>query len=769
MTIMTESSRRPFLHCIWAMATILALSPPAPADASGADGPAGRLLVEEAHGTISLPMLRSHYEIAVDGDVATIALSQTFFNPTDRPLDATYLFPLGTAAAVTAMEMHLGDLVVHAEVQRKEEAEQTFQVAQEAGQAAALLTQHRPNMFTQSIANLMPRHEVRIVLHYVRDVPKIDGAYELAVPMVVGPRYEGDLPADRFSDTVPLSGFDDPIGENADSSAEALLPTTPEASSAEEGRWLVEALPAYPPLQQARSPETVDPRRLTLSLRLTAPGEPTLFASRTHKLAVEGADNVRHATFEEGAEIDNRDFVLRYAIADDAAILAGAVGSVHGQRGGFLSLMIEPPSMPDEASVVRRDLVFVVDTSGSMTGAPMRAARHFMDAAMRGLRPDDTFRILSFANTTRHFAADAMPADKAHVDAARRYIAGMTAGGGTEMSRAITAAFDSPARRNAQRIVVFLTDGYIGADREVIAKIARVIGKDRLYAFGIGSSVNRYLLEGMAREGRGYLRIVEPGDSAEEVAETLARDLKSPLLTDIAIDWNGLAVEGQSPATIPDLFAGGSVRILARYDADQATTEGGHLVYVDGLVNGRSARMPVRVRLPARESEAISALPAMWARGQIADLERDYAIGRQSPAVKEAIVKLGLEFQLQSAFTSFVAVAREIVNPGRMDDPSATRSAPVPLAQALHVPNEAYPQLNLAGSSTPEPHVYLGLLLAIMAIGARHARRLAGWLGRCGGRRPAEAVHPRRPVPPGGVPDCIAQDGWWLSEEATRS
>ncbi len=159
----------------------------------------------------------------------------------------------------------------------------------------------------------------------------------------------------------------------------------------------------------------------------------------------------------------------------------------------------------------------------------------------------------------------------------------------------------------------------------------------------------------------------------------------------------------------------------------------------------------------------------MWAREQIADLERNYTIGGQSPAVKEAIVKLGLEFQLQSAFTSFVAVAREIVDPSRVNDPSATRSAPVPLAQALHVPNEAYPQLNLAGSSTPEPHVYLGLLLTLMAIGARYARRMAGWFRRGGARRAEKAVGRRRPVPAGGVPDCIAQDGWWLSDEETRS
>ncbi len=541
-------------------------------------------------------MLRSHYEIAIDGDVATVALSQTFFNPTDRPLDATYLFPLGTAAAVTAMEMHVGDRVVHAEVQRKEEAERTFEAAQKAGQAAALLTQHRPNMFTQSIANLMPQQPVRIVLRYVRNVPKIDGAYELAVPMVVGPRYEGDLPGHLFPDSEPMSGIDDVIEVNATPSAGASPPPALEVASAQEGQWLVEELPAYPPLWQTRPPETVDPRRLTLSLRLTTPSEPTLFASRTHTLAVEGTDGFRYATFEEGSEIDNRDFVLRYAIADDTDILGGAVGIV-SEHGGFLSVMIEPPSRPDEASVVRRDLVFVVDTSGSMTGAPMRAAQHFMDAAMRGLRPDDTFRILSFANTTQQFAADAMAATTANIRAARRHIAQMTAGGGTEMSRAITAAFETTARANAQRIVVFLTDGYIGADREVIAKIARVIGKDRLYAFGIGSSVNRYLLEGMAREGRGYLRVVEPGDSAEEVAETLARDLKTPLLTDIAIDWNGLVVEGQSPAAIPDLFAGGSVRVLARYDASGAAAEGGDLVYVTGLVNGRPARMPVRVRL----------------------------------------------------------------------------------------------------------------------------------------------------------------------------
>ncbi|MEM7778710.1 MAG: VIT domain-containing protein [Pseudomonadota bacterium] len=622
-----------------------------------------------------LPMLESDIDVSIEGDMATVAITQTFVNDAHVPMQAEYLFPLNQIAAVYGMEMVVGDEVVTAVIKKKAMAEATFKKAAEEGKAAALLTQHRPNMFTQKIANLMPGLPIKVTLRYVQMVPKIDGEHELVIPLVVGPRYIG-APAE---DEIDLTSDDD-------------------AAPIQTNTWNIGEVPAHPPVYGIDLPETFSSERVSFDLNLVGGLSVTDFGSATHPLNVETNSLGLSASFAEGSVMDNKDLVVRYSLGGET--LEATSLSHTDERGGFVTLMVEPPALPDEAAVAPRELVFVLDTSGSMGGAPMRASKRFMDSALRGLRPSDYFRIIPFANTARSFSDSAMRATPENLRAGRRFVGGLDAGGGTEIDNAIRTAFATQQPANTTRIVVFLSDGYIGDEAQVLRTINQQIGDARVFAFGVGSSVNRYLLDAMAKEGRGYARYVPVGADPNEVAETLAADLKSPLLTDISIDWGDLDVSDVVPARIPDLFAGQGLRVYARHDGASETAR----ITLTGFVRGRSAEMPVDLVLTNNEEAA--ALPLVWARNKIADLTREVAIGRNPDSADAEITRLGLEFSLQTKNTSFLAVSETRVNATGQD----VKPAKVALPNPSGVPNTAF-----SGASTPEPQAIFGFLIFAVA------------------------------------------------------
>ncbi|MGF1553440.1 MAG: VIT domain-containing protein [Paracoccaceae bacterium] len=725
---MTALSRRPAARAVVLLLFCLNV---APAVAARTDDVAGRVVGRVDGRTVELPLLKADYDVRIAGDLATITLTQRFANPSSVPMTATYLFPLDTRAAVFAMEMRAGDEVVRAVIRERAEAEAAFAAAEREGKAAALLTQHRPNMFTQQIANLMPGRPVEVRLSIVQPVRRVDGALELVVPMIVGPRYEGAAP-----DTDALVSADD----------EASLP------EARPDGWRIAAMPDHPPVAGIDlPPESVDPGRVSLDLALDAGGLAIAeAASPTHALDVEETGDGLRARLAEGRVIGNRDFVLRYRLggADTAVgVLAHPIGA---GEGGVISLMLTPPEVAADALATPRELVFVLDTSGSMNGAPLAASRRFMDAALAALRPDDAFRIVSFSNAAHHFAATALPATSANVAAGRAHVARLAAGGGTEIDRAIRSAFDTVPAPGRLRVVVFLSDGYIGDEATVLRTLRDRLGDARIHAFGIGTAVNRYLLEAMAEEGRGRLRVVDPTETASEAAERLARDLETPVLTDIEIDWGGLDVAEPAPRRLPDLFAGDGVRVLARYAG-----EGPHEIVVRGRVRGREAELPVRVALPGGSDTgeaATAALPLVWARERIAGLERAHAVRDGDPARIEAeITRLGLEHGLQTRYTSFVAVSERVVDdtgtrPERraVADPMVAGVEETAYERALVAPAPAAAP-GFTGGATPEPETLasLALLSLIGGLAAWRRRRAAAHraIGTGSWTRPA-AVSP---------------------------
>ncbi|HUS96316.1 MAG TPA: VIT and VWA domain-containing protein, partial [Hyphomicrobiaceae bacterium] len=680
------------------------------------------------------------------------------------PLNATYLFPLNKGGAVSAMKMEVGDELVMAVIQKKDEARKTFEQAKQVGKAAALLEQHRPNMFTQEIANLMPGLPVKITLTYSQAVPRIDGNYELVVPLVVGPRYRpahhrGTHRRDRQRTAeVDIRPHDAP--------GDSIVPPQPVPARPRFGTWQLGPVPAYPGVSGLTIPPVVETDRVAITVNLKSALPLKDVTSVTHPLAIEGDENTQRITLAAGRTIDNRDFVLRYRLA--GALPSAGLLAHRDKRGGFFSLLIEPPALPDASHINAREMVFILDTSGSMSGAPMETSKSFMRHALRGLRPADSFRIIRFSERASEFSTQPVPATTENIAAGLSFVNTLHAGGGTEMLSGLKMAYGAARGRDTLRIIVFLSDGYVSNEPEILRQVAANVGIGRMYAFGVGTSVNRYLIAEMARQGRGMHRIIDPTRTGNAEAIAFASRLKTPVLTDISIDWGDLKPSGVTPKLIPDLFAGGGIRIQGRF------TQGGtHTVNVTGRVQGRTATMPVRITFPEATTKGPrvagnggAAIPILWARTRIADHMRELmiprpmrqattptatAIAATGDDIKEKVIRLGLEFSLVTQWTSFVAVSTRIVNA----DAAAARNTNVPLNQVEGVGPEAYglrskrksqapngtmpPQIRasfqpskptrvafngpgtstFSGGSTPEPEQILGLGLILLLLAAR--------------------------------------------------
>lgn len=655
--------------------------------------------------TLHFPALNTDIQAEVRGDMATVTVTQTFANPTGVPLNATYLFPLNKDAAVHALTMEVGDEIIQAKIHKIEEAQKKYDKAKSEGKAASLLTQSRANMFTQKIANLMPGLPVKVTLVYDQTVPRVDGYYELVVPLIVGPRYQ---PAE--SGKAPNI-----LGENNKVAPQKVT------TGSNFNQWEIETLPDYPDVAGLTIPDTIDMDRVSINVNLQAGAAIANTYSRTHKIKITGADREKSITLAEGKTIDNRDFVLHYRLTGQNT--QPAFMSHHDSEQGYFSLWVQPPVSPQAKDITAREMVFVLDTSGSMDGQPIDASKAFMTHALNHLRSNDYFRIIRFSNNATEFASGAVRATPDNIDDGLDFVDSLSANGGTEIPGAIRQAFSVPQPGGALRIVVFLTDGYIGNESEVLRLITRTIGDARIYAFGVGSSVNRFLLSEMGRKGRGFARFMDPTENAEEVAMELAAKLESPVLTDIHIDWNGMKVSEMTPAVIPDLFAGDAIRILGKFEG-----QGTHTIQVKGQVRGGLASLPVQAVLTdGRDTTTPSPIPQIWARSQIADHMRQMntpttfkTTHLDNDQLKQKVIELGLNHSLATRWTSFVAVSRKVVN----EHPEGTVDSQVPLPMVKGVTPKAYGQptpyrvaQNFSGSSVPEPATWAGMIgIALMAL-----------------------------------------------------
>jgi Ca-activated chloride channel homolog len=597
------------------------------------------------------PLKHTDVRADISGFMSRVVVTQEFENPFKEKIEAVYVFPLPQKAAVDDMTMIVGDRVVKGKILPREEAQTVYEAAKAGGQVASLLDQERPNIFTQSVANILPGELVRIKISYVETLKYDDGSYEFVFPMVVGPRYVPRGPDEK--NQVP-------------DAARTATNTVP--------------------------PQTRSSHDISLKLSIDAGLLLETVSSKSHDIDL-ARPGPRNATVQlkDQVTIPNRDFVLRFDVAGKS--IQDALITHRSGRGGFFSLMIQPPEQVNVPDVTPKELVFVLDTSGSMSGFPIEKAKETMKMALDGLYPGDTFNLITFAGDTHVLFPEPVSATPENLKKAQDFLASRSGEGGTEMMKAIQVALKPSSSTKHMRIVCFMTDGYVGNDMNIIAEIQKHQNA-RVFSFGIGESVNRFLLDKMAEAGRGEVEYVSLNDDGSAAARRFHERVRNPLLTDLTIDWNGLPVADVYPKRIPDLFSAKPVIVTGRY-----TGTGTGALRLKGRMAGTEYVREIPVDFP--ETMALhDVLPQLWARGRVDDLmNHDFnniQNGNANAEVKNTITQLGIEYRLMTQFTSFVAVEEMIVTEGglprRVDVPvelpsGSFGSGPVPMGAAAGSPN----------------------------------------------------------------------------------
>ena len=585
------------------------------------------------------PLKHTDVKAEISGFISRVVVTQQFENNLPDKIEAVYTFPLPQNAAVDDMTMIIGTRTVKGKVLPREEAQAAYDAAKSSGRVASLLDQERPNIFTQSVANILPGEQVKITISYVETLKYEDGAYEFVFPMVVGPRY---IPGSA------TSRVERGHAPNTD--------RVPDAS-----RITPKSLPA-----------TRSGHDISLEVTLDAGLIVDAVTSKSHRVDIDRPD-VRSARvrLKEGSTLPNKDFVLRYDAAGQA--IQDALLTHRSEKGGYFTMILQPPDRIKAEDVMPKELVFVLDTSGSMQGFPLAKAKETMNLALGSLYPSDTFNLITFAGDTHVLFPEPVAATRANLRKAQAFLSSRAGEGGTEMMSAIKAALKPSDDQGHVRIVCFMTDGYVGNDMEIVAEIKKHQNA-RVFAFGIGQSVNRFLLDKMAEAGRGEVEYVSLSDDGSAAARRFHERVRNPLLTDISIDWNGLPVADVYPQRIPDLFGAKPVVLTGRY-----TSPGNATIRLKGKVAGNDFVREIPVSFPETMASH-DVLAPLWARARIDDLMgQDYAgaqSGNMKPELRDTITQLGIEYRLMTQFTSFVAVEEMIVTDGgqprRIDVPVET-------------------------------------------------------------------------------------------------
>lgn len=570
---------------------------------AAASTPGGMLARLDSSGQADAPCPLEHTAVSaeVQGPVARVRVRQIFHNPTSQPIEAIYTFPLSASGAVDDMTLKIGDRVVKGVIKRKEEARAIYESARRQGKLAGLLDQSRPNVFVQNVANIPPNAKVEVDIQYVETLKFEAGRYEFVYPMTVGPRYSPRHNPGAFAN------------------------------------------PKYA-AQGMRAGHDI-----SLTLKLDAGLPVDAMDSPTHEIVTENRTPAgAFIKLRNQNEIPNKDFILRWDVTGRK--INDALLTHRGRDGqGYFTLVLAPPDQPAREDITPKELVFVIDTSGSMHGFPLDKAKEAMTAAIDGLNPRDRFNLITFAGDTFVLFPSPVAATAANVAQAKQFLSGRRSGGGTEMMKAIRASLAPSESRDHVRVVCFMTDGYVGNEDEIIAEI-RKHPEARVFGFGIGSSVNRHLMDQMSMQGRGEVEYVGLQDDGSAAAKRFHARVQAPLLTDIQMSFQGVSVNEVYPRRIPDLFSAKPVVISGRFrDAGRGSVK----------ITGRMGGQPFERTVPVDFSSTAQreGIRSLWARTKVADLSAEGETRH-----REAITELGLQYALMTSFTSFVAVEHRTIS-----------------------------------------------------------------------------------------------------------
>jgi len=577
------------------------------------------LLTTRGAMVVGLPLVETDFHTNVTGTIAETTVTQTFVNDFTTPIEAVYTFPLPHDGAVDDYAFRFDGREVRAVMKKRADALADYDAAKREGKTAALLEQERPNIFTQSLANLPPGATIEVEIHVVQPLVPAQGRYELVLPTVVGPRHVPGTPTGHTG-----TGMVADTDRVADGSR-----ITP---------------PVLPPGMR-----TCGDLHITVAFDAGLPIRG--IRSEAHRIRVGDDAAGRFVALDEDYALLDRDFVLSWRRAGDRPQAMMLTDEVDGER--FFSLTIEPPREVPEADAPAREIVFVLDTSGSMNGKPLADAKAAMVQFLQGLRPGDAFQVVRFSDTASSLGDELVPATAPNVEKALEYVDGLDGGGGTTMTAGIQSALRFAHDPDRVRFVIFLTDGFIGNEAEIFALVEDSIGDARLFSIGVGSSVNRFLLDGMARVGRGDVEYVNLDEDAAPIVDRLYARLDRPALTDVHVDFGRTAVADLVPARVPDLLLDRPVVVFGRL---RGPLRG------DVVVRARRGGTPVELRVPvhAIEARSVRGIPSVWARERIEELLLEPAFlrgrGRAAQRIEATVVDLSLAHRVLTEYTAFIAV-----------------------------------------------------------------------------------------------------------------
>lgn len=571
-----------------------------------------------------------HTDVAIDvrGLVASATVTQHYTNNSSTPIEAVYIFPLPHDAAVYDMEIRIGNRVIKSVVREREEAKRVYEEAKSAGKRAALVEEERPNIFTTSVANIMPGDKIDVRMRYVEPLKWEDGHVRLNFPMTVGPRY------------IPGSVTLGPQGTG-------WSPDTNQVPDASRITSIV------------RHPENRSGHDISLAIDLDLGFDPQWIQSVSHKIDIRRLnDGHVRVQLAGGTTIPNRDFVLEVQRGESKTPATALYLSPANDSGETHFVLTAYPPSVAPTTRLPMEMLYMIDVSGSMEGTSIVQAREALLNALDRLAPSDRFAILAFSSGFREFAPEPLVASSQNLDAARRYVRNLQAGGGTEMLPALMHLMTKPAMPGSMRQIVLLTDGDLGNEEEIFTAMRTNLGDARLFTVAIGSAPNLFLATKMAQFGRGTFTHIADNSETREKMSQLFDSIESPVLTDVKLQFEGVEVTDVYPKRLPDLFLRQPLLIYGRIAR-------GHTGRVHLKARNGSAPYETTIGFDIGNADFHPGITTLWARQRVEDLMDDWrhANDEQQKEIRASIVTHAIEYHLVTKFTSLVAVEEVVVNP----------------------------------------------------------------------------------------------------------
>jgi len=559
-----------------------------------------------------LPLKSTSADVRISGVIADVMVIQVYKNEGNRPIEAIYIFPASTKAAVYGMKMTIGERVINAVVRNSDEARQEYEQAKQHGQSASLLEQQRLNVFQMNVANIMPGDIVKVDLSYTELLVPTDRTYEFVYPTVVGPRY-----SNQTAGSVP-----------------------------ESEKWV-----QNPYFHEGEMPNY----SFDINVSIAAGLPIQKVSSDSHKVNINyqgrSAASVKLDSSEKYG--GNRDYVLKYRLAGEQT--ESGLLLYKGEKENFFLLMMQPPARVKVSEIPGREYIFIVDVSGSMHGFPLDISKTLLRDLISNLRPSDRFNVLLFAGGSSVLSKSSLPAVPANISRAVSFIDNQQGGGGTELLPALKRALALPEAEGYSRTIVIATDGYVTVEEEAFDLIRSNLGNANMFAFGIGSSVNRHIIEGMANVGMGEPFVITKPEEAAAKADAFRKLIQTPVLTDIKVDFGKFSAYEIEPESIPDVLAERPVIVFGKWRGDAQGK-----ITLRGISGNKEWKRVISTG-EVKTSEDNAALRYLWARHRI-KLLSDYNMLRHDDERVTEVTNLGLTYNLLTAYTSFVAVDKEMRN-----------------------------------------------------------------------------------------------------------